>query len=296
MPDMNSEELEILTCSYGPDLERCSRLCMSVDRHVPGDIGHVLVVPRRDYRKFAVLRNARRRVFAAEDILPRRFFQLPLSDRLWVDSRGWPVRGWILQQLIKLSADRVTEAELIMFADSDLQFVCDLQLDKIYRDGELRLHRIPGAMNEGRHRRWHQRAGTLLGERVDYFGSDYIGQLITWRRSQLQGLQQHIAAVTGKPWHRAVSRSLDISEYILYGSYVEHVVGANDNGHYYDATDLCHCCWFGEEAAALACGQKQLSPGALALLIQSNLGLAADEEQAILSAATMRPLIKNTGV
>ena len=296
MPDMNSEQLEIVTCSYGPDLERCGRLCQSVDRHVPWDIGHVLVVPRRDHRKFAALHNARRRILAAEDVLPRGFFQLPFSDRLWVDSRGWPVRGWILQQLIKLSADRVTDAELIMFADSDLQFVRDLELDKIYRDGQLRLHRIPGAMNEGRHRRWHQRAGFLLGRRVDYFGSDYIGQLITWRRSQLQGLQQHIAEVSGKSWHIAVARSRDFSEYILYGGYVEHVVGTQDSGHYYEATDLCHCCWFGEEAAALASGQEQLSPGAFALLIQSNLGMASDEEQAILNAATVRPLFNNTGV
>lgn len=295
MPRQNPESLEIITCSYRPDLERCRRLCDSIDRHMPQEIRHVLVVPGRDLAQFAPLASTRRVVAAAEDILPRRFLQIPRAEKLWIDRLGWPIRGWILQQLIKLSANRATSAELIMFADSDLQFVRDFDVSHVYRDGRLRLHRIPGAMNEGRHRRWHRRAGTLLGVPSGYFGSDYIGQLITWRRSQLLGLQQHISEVHDRPWHVTVSRSLDFSEYILYGSYVEHIAGHAAHGHYYEQQDLCHCCWFNEQADDLLSGEQRLASQAVALLIQSNLGLDSAQEAAVLRAASRSGLSQPTG-
>lgn len=286
MTEQGLERMEIITCSYRPDYERCRRLCASVDRFVDDGIGHVLIVPRRDLALFSALAGGRRRLLAAEDVLPRRFFQLPGSERIWLDAHGWPVRGWILQQLLKLSATRATDAELILFADSDLQFVRPFEVGQVLRNGRLRLHRIPGAMDHGRHQRWHRRAGALLGRPTEYFGSDYVGQLITWRRSLLEGLHSHIEQTHGKPWHVAVSRSLDFSEYILYGAYAEHFSVDLKGGHYFEERDLCHCCWVEEQAEELRSGRAQLAPGAVALLIQSNLGLDAGEEGRILARAS----------
>lgn len=190
-----------------------------------------------------------------------------------------------MQQLVKLSANHATDADLLMFADSDLQFVRPFGPKQVYRDGELRLHRIPGAKQQGRHLTWHHRACDLLGLERRYAGADYVGQLITWRRDHLLGLQNHIESVTGRPWYRAVSRSLHISEYILYGTYVDHVVGRDKNSHYDCETDLCHCCWFAEQAHQLSLGHTRLGPEQIALLLQSNLGLTQDHETAIAQAA-----------
>ncbi len=156
---------------------------------------------------------------------------------------------------------------MLLFADSDLQFLRPFDVRSVYRDGRLRLHRVPGAMNEGRHHQWHRRAGILLGATADYFGSDYVGQLITWRRSNLVALQKHIETQRGRSWHSAVARSLDISEYTLYGAFVEAVLGDAANGHFYEADDLCHCCWFDYQAEALRDGREALVPGAMALLV-----------------------------
>ncbi len=281
----DNERLEIITCSYRPDIERCRRLCESIDQFVPADIRHTVIVPPRDYREFAPLQNHRRTVLTTRDVLPATFRQLPGSDKLWLDRTCWPIRGWVLQQVVKLSANRATDAELLLFADSDLQFLRDFDVRAFYRDGKLRLHRIPEAMNEGRHRRWHSRAGELLGENREYFGSDYVGQLISWRRSNLEALQQHIEKTQDKPWHVAVSRSLDISEYILYGSFVEHILGQQQHGHFYESLDLCHCCWFDYQAQELLNGKSTVAPQALALLVQSNLDLAPAQESAVLQAA-----------
>ena len=280
-----TEALHMITCSYGPDLERCRRLCRSVDEQVDAEIPHTLVVPRRDRKAFAPLAGGRRRVLMVEDILPARFRRLPGSERWWFDERGWPVRGWIVQQLTKLCADRVTDAEALLFADSDLQFIRPFSARDVLRDGQLRLHRVSGAKRHGVHLKWHRKAGELLGTPRRYAGADYVGQLITWRREHLVALKGRIETVTGRPWHRAVGRSLRFSEYILYGAYVDLVLGARTNGHYPSADSLCHCCWFPENAEALVRGQDRIGAGSVALLLQSNLGLTPSREAAILDLA-----------
>ena len=277
-----TDQTALVTCSYGPDLRRCERLCQSVDRWVSDDIPHLLIVPARDLPRFRPLQNTRRSILAVEEVVPGRFWQTPFSQRWWLDSAAWPVRGWIMQQVTKLSANFATGADNIVFADSDIQFIRPFSSANIVRDGALRLYRLPGAMSGGEHLKWHHRAADLLGEERRYFGADYIGQLITWRRSHLQGLQAHMENISGKPWYRGVARSLRVSEYILYGAYIDAVVDPDERQHYGDSHDLCHCCWFRDEVDALATGRTPLNTEAVAVLLQSNLGLSDSEENRIL--------------
>ncbi len=282
---MRTEQLAIVTCSFAPDAQRCRRLCRSVDRFVPETVEHCLIVPRRDYSLFADLNKGRRRVRTTEDVVPGGFRQLPVSSSWWSSPCGWPVRGWIMQQITKLSANHAMTAELILFADSDLTFIRPFEESMFYRKGRLRLHRIPGAGDGGEHLRWHHRAGILLDEAPRYFGSDYVGQLITWRRSHLIALKAHIERAHGIPWHQPVSQSLKFSEYILYGAYVEHVLDGQSNGHFYCAEDPCHCCWFSDDAERLGNGSAVINPHAQAILLQSNLGMKTEEETALFTAA-----------
>ena len=230
----------LMTCSYRPDLARCARLCRSVDRHVSESIPHLLIVPGRDLAHFRHLAGGRRSLLAVEDVVPGHFRQLPGLRKWWLDDGAWPVRGWVMQQVTKLSANFATTAPTIVFADSDLQFLRALDPRHLFRGGRLRLHRIPGARPDGEHRRWHDRAARLLGLPSQYFGADYVGQLVSWHRSHLEGLQQHIEQVQGQGWQRAVARSLRVSEYILYGAYIEAVVGLQNSAHYGHPRDLCH--------------------------------------------------------
>lgn len=282
---MNTTQMTIVTCSYAPDAERCRRLCQSIDRFVPGSIEHLIIVPRRDYPLFSDLHRGRRRVHVTEEVVPGNFYHLPAARKLWLGPGAWPVRGWIMQQITKLSANYAVDTEVMMFADSDLELIRPLDPELLLRGEQLRLHRIPGAMDTGEHLRWHHRAARLLGQSPRYFGSDYVGQLITWRRSNLKGLQTHLEAVHGSPWYRPVAHSLRFSEYILYGSYVEHVLGRAQSGHFYCENDICHCCWSPDDAARLAAGTAVVSSRAQAILLQSNLGLRADQEAELLSRA-----------
>lgn len=282
---MTIEPLSIVTCSYAPDLKRCRRLCRSIDRLVPADIEHCIIVPRRDYPLFRNLQNARRRVVITQDVVPGGFYHLPIAKKIWLSPDLTPVRGWIMQQITKLSASFAVNSELILFADSDVEFIRSLNTQLIYRSEQLRLHRVPGAKQEGAHRHWQHRAARLLGEKPRYFGSDYVGQLITWRRSNLQALHTHIENTHGRPWYQPVAHSLRFSEYILYGAFVEHVVGLEASGHFSCHDDICHCCWLPAEATSLLNGTAVISHRAQAILLQSNLGLKAEQEKKLFSAA-----------
>ena len=126
-----NNELALVSCSYAPDFHRCYRLCQSVDRWVSGEIAHRVIVPHKDLALFRPLENSRRSVLAVEDVVPAPFWQVPKTRRWWLDQFGWPVRGWIMQQVTKLSANNATCAEHIVFADSDLVFVRPFGRDNV---------------------------------------------------------------------------------------------------------------------------------------------------------------------
>jgi hypothetical protein len=278
-----NESMAIVTCSYGPDAQRCKRLCASVDRFVDPQIKHHLIVPKRDLHLFASSASERREIHTVESVLHRRFRQAPIGNKWWLYKGLMPVRGWILQQITKLAADQVTPAEYIVFADSDLQFTQQFDPSRIIADGHLRLHAIAGDMDTGRHLNWHHRAAHLLGVAPRYFDNDYVGQLISWRRSTLQRLKAHLQKQSGKRWDHVLATTLDFSEYILYGVFAQHVLGASEAGHFITDDPMCHCFWDTNDVANAG---TKITADAIAIHIQSNLKLSMREEQALLFAQT----------
>lgn len=280
-------KLALLTCSYAPDFERCRQLCRSVDRFASGFAEHVLIVPRRDHALFAPLLRDGRRMVAAEKLLPNWIGRIPRSRRWWWSARSLPVRGWIVQQIIKLSAFEACADDVngLVFVDSDVQLVRAFSPEPVLQDGRLRLHRVPGHGKKDFHLRWHRSTAKLLGlPATDYFGADYIAQLVSWRRDHVTALQRHISEQSGSDWRATICRTLHFSEYTLYGIFVEHVLGASGDtfpGHYADDRDLCHCSWDHPDRVVdrerLIDFLNELEPHHAAVLIQSNLGL--DEGQ-----------------
>jgi hypothetical protein len=274
---MFRSDLAIVTPSYRPDLERCKALCTSVRKFVDPEIEHVLIVPRRDRAAFAPLANERTRIVTVESILPIKAWQIPFQRKWWLTACSLPVRGWILQQLTKLSAVNAVKTDAIMFADSDLVFVRPFSSDHVWHDGRLRLHRVPGPAPKPTHERWHRDTGRLMAlEPSDWYGADYIGQLITWRCDTVRDMLEHITKTTGRHWAKHMANMLQLSEYILYGIYVEHVIDAK--GHEFVERDLCHCSWhYGNLHTGgtldVEAFLKEIQPHHIAVLLQSNLGL-----------------------
>ncbi|MEQ6902449.1 DUF6492 family protein [Nocardioides sp. YIM 152588] len=254
---LTSADVSIVTVSYRGDLAIAQELCRSVDAHLPDGAEHVLVVPRSDLALFEPLAGPSRRVIAVESVLPRGYRKIPAPRRItigrfsrqvreiWVTPRG-VARGWIIQQIVKLSADAITDREIVVFADSDIVLVAPLTLEHLARAGSVRLYRVAGATADlPSHIRWHDVSARLLGLSVSgYTGADYIGNLITWRRSNVLRLQRRLAEVAGRRWDRVIARQQRFSEYILYGIFADLVLGDDESGHCRTADDLVHAGWF----------------------------------------------------
>ena len=221
-------------------------------------------------------------------MLPGWLRQLPFGRKWWLNLRGLPVRGWILQQIIKLSVAEAIDADVYIFADSDVSFLRPFDVTQVMRpDGRVRLFRAPRKPEdfvEPRHCAWFRQAGktfALSGEA--YQQSDYISQLVTWRRDTLQQLTQRIAGRPGRSWQAVLANTLDFSEYTLYGVFAEHVLGA-DSGHYWDDQELCYCSWHHAiyNREDLVQFLQTIPNEYAAVLIQSNLGISpADYAQVL---------------
>jgi len=229
-PGVNN--LAVVTPSYGPDSELCRDLNRSVLRWTPPDVRHHIIVPRQDLPVFRMLANDRTIIHDDTEFLPSTIRRLPLLN-IWINTRRpWlPVRGWITQQLIKLAAAAALDAEAVLLMDSDMVLVAPTDLASFQQDGRLALYRQPGAVHAGlpRHRQWLKSSHGLLG--LDQPGpedlTDYICWPCAWDPETVRSLLRRVEDIQQVPWQAAVASQLHFSEMMLYGAYVDGVLGGS---------------------------------------------------------------------
>jgi Family of unknown function (DUF6492) len=225
----------IITPSHAPDFERCRVLVESTRLHA-ADLDHYLVVERRDQGLFAALRGPRTHVVLKEDVLPWWLHQISFRPKWWLSFKGPPVRAWIVQQIVKLSADAITDADGCVFIDSDAFLIKPFNPHATERDGKTPLFReiLPGEIPSNT--RWHAGAARLLGRPVEeHYRTGYVGNLVMWERRNVQALHRHIEQTTGRGWVESLCRLDTMSEYILYGMFCERVL-REASGHYLEGT------------------------------------------------------------
>jgi hypothetical protein len=238
--------LAVITPSYAPDFELCTDLHRSVLRCTPAEVVHYIVVPDSDLDLFASLRGSRARIIPVSALLPRRLRSIP-GMNFWVNLRRPlpPIRGWMMQQVVKLLSPAYVDADVLLFADSDVLLVKPVDVDTFQRGGRVALYRKDNEVDGDlpRHVRWHDVSRSLLGLPI---GTppfpDYISAFNVWDRRLVLALQDRIQEVTRRPWIDAVGSQLHFSEYILYGVFVDEVMGEPHNGCPVDSM-LCHNYW-----------------------------------------------------
>lgn len=291
MPPLNT--MVILTPSYLPDLESFMRLHESVVEATDGVVRHHVIVPKRDLSSFQAIGSPRLEVWCEADFLPSGFKatdglaslrrRIPVLPRTINCSavnlrRPWPpVRGWILQQILKLSAATRLNCDAVVIIDSDVVLVRPMPVETFIRNGALRLYEKPGAVTERlpRHMEWTKVAYELLGIpwQPEPSFPDYVGGIVTWDPEIVRGCLTRLEEVSGSSWAETVARHLHFSEFILYGTYVRHF-GTEHQYSFREPATLCHSYWSStpleaEEADAFVAAY---SPRDLAIHVQSNSG------------------------
>jgi hypothetical protein len=275
-------ELAVVTPSFGPDAELFGDLHRSVLRHTGADVVHHVIVPEAHREIFARYQGPRCHVWTEPELLPRRYLRLPRRG-LWLNAkRPWPpVRGWVLQQALKIAATAALDADVVLIADSDVVLVRDISAATFHTDNALRLFRVPEAIHAEMtdHVRWHHVARKLLG--LPPAGepplTDYVSSLNIWRPTVAKALQRRITEVTGGHWMDVFTAQLRVSEFILYGIFVDEVLSGSGPRPPGDTT-ICHNYWERtplDLEAALAFADS-LGPDAIGMMISAKSGTAQD--------------------
>ena len=241
---MKSYSYALVTPSFSLDAERCRLLVESVDRWVAPHVRHYLVVDRRDVALFKSMRSSRTDVLVVEDIVPRWLIRLPAVRRFWLSLRSLPVRNWIMQQIVKLSIPQIVSQDVLLYTDSDVFFVAPYDPYTFERDGNVPLFVETGQRGLIRFNDdWHRVGAELLGlAPQESYDTNYIGNVIPWRRDAAVGLLQRMGEVAGKAWQLAVTRRTVFAEYILYGMFTQHILGAS-GGVWHDGALRTLCYW-----------------------------------------------------
>jgi hypothetical protein len=278
-------KLAVVTPSFGPDAGLFAELHTSVLDHTTDDTVHHVIVPPRDKELFARYAGTRCRIWTEPELLPRRYVRVPRSG-LWVNTlRPWPpVRGWVIQQALKLAATARIEADAVLIADSDIVLVRPVTEAGFRTDGRMCLHRDAHAVHAGmdRHVRWHQVARRLLGLPAAPAPPlhDYVSSLTFWDPVVVRAMRARIRQATGRDWLDAFTSRLHISEFILYGVYVDEVHSLGDPPA--AKTSLCHNYWDRtplDQDAALAFADR-LGPEAIGMMISAKSGTSLPVRQA----------------
>lgn len=232
----------IVTPSYAPDFERAELLVESVRRFAPPDVDHTLLIDRRDMALFRKLEGPRTTLLEVESVLPWWIRRMPGAKRWWLSLKTRPIRNWALQQVVKLTAAAHVGGDVLVFADSDVTFVRPFTTDLFHRDDKVGIARVDFQSPD--HLSWLAAAADMLGvPRAEIPPVNFIGNLITWRKDVVPRLHEHLERKHGVDWQRVIARQWKLSEYMVYGLFVEKVLGFEAAGHFPTHYPMLHLSW-----------------------------------------------------
>ncbi|WP_461476548.1 DUF6492 family protein [Microbacterium sp. HJ5] len=297
--------LAIVTTSHKPDLRSFARLHASVLEHTNPSTQHIVAVPAIDAPLFESIGSARLTVVSERAALPKRFIpatrlaripRLPRGFRIAAlnATRPWPpIRGWILQQMVKLAVVSELQVDVALIIDSDVLLVRPVD-ESTFRtsDGVVRLYRLPDGITPDMRRHLAQRAKALalLGvAETESHSPDYIAGIVSWDPSLVRDMLARIETTTGRHWQDCIGQSLDFSEFITYGTYTM-LLAEPARRTFVGERSLSHSHW-GPTPLTMAAAHRfvdTLAPDDLAIHVQSNTSTDETVLRFIADAAAAR--------
>ena len=287
---VSQSPIAIVTPSYAPDFDLCKTLNKSVVEFLPETVQHYIFVDRRDRKLFQQLATTRTHVINKEDVMPRGIIQIPGLNRWVSTSTLLPIAGWLVQQITKIAAAFVLQEECLLMVDSDAVFVRDVDPRTFIYEGKTRLYRQSDAITLAMeaHVTWHQNASRLLGLAIEKPPMhDYIGQVIGWDAAIVRDMCARLEETNGCSWDVAMTRARRISEYLLYGIFVEQI-SEYHRRVWIDETSRVSMYWE-IEALSEAEGNafaRQLHEDDIALMISSHSKTSDTTRRSAISTAT----------
>ncbi len=297
MSDDATNSWAVITPSYRGDYERCRLLCESMDAFVGGIWHHYIIVETVDLKLFGPLTSPRRTILEMEALLPSSFHHLAripiINNRsVWFSWRTGFMVGWHVQQIVKLEMAFQVKEKGLLYCDSDVFFMRPFDIGSLSKGGQFRFYRTEESYEENviPYPRYISYSARQLGISGKPFPSPtYVDNLVPWHSPTVKALCGHIAEVSGRDWKSALGRDIFISEYSLYGLFVERIL--KDRSHLKTNHDiLCKTIWnrgaVDDKALDEFC--SDLNDTIVAVGVQSFAGIAVERLERQLKRALQR--------
>ncbi len=252
--------LALVTPTYRNDLSLFADLHQSVLLHTEESVKHYVVVPGEDVDLFAAMAGPRCIIIPEESQYPARYRSVSVVNRLLCPLPFFPshariaafntkrpfrpIRGWVMQQVLKMELSRKLNVDMVLLIDSDVELVRPLDEAMLRRGGQAMLYRSPGVVDGSLpwHMQWHAVARRLLGLPPAQFPApDYVTSFCIWEPNVLRAMLARIEPVTGQSWMLATTRQRTFSEWTLYGVFAEEVMKREREA--LTESSLCHSYW-----------------------------------------------------
>ena len=224
-----------ITPSYRPDLERLLCQRESIRRYCTEPVRHLVVVPKADRRIFTkrFAGDPLVEVLVQNDFVDRRFYpkwgyryiNYLAPSQSWRFSQIAGRSGWIIQQIAKLSALSMTDESPLVITDSDSIFFRPFGAsDFLAPFGRRILIRRTSQSDESPHQKHVINSRRLLQLPEGALGMNYMSVPMVWHRDWLQALHHYLENLYLRPWQHTLVQQTMISEYTLYGLFVDEVL------------------------------------------------------------------------
>lgn len=291
--------LDVVTPSYLGDFDLFRELHTSVVNYLPVGTMHKVIVPERDQPLFRSIDSPQLSVVSVESYLPPDWRSLMSVSRRLPSKRmqrvqyfnpraPWmPVRGWIVQQIVKLAAAADSQAECVLIADSDVSFVRAVRTSDVLLGDAVRLYADPAGLTPQmkEQRRWQEIARRMLGRgtaRAQTDDADYVSGLVSWNPKVVRMLVSDISGTTDTFWQDRLARLSTFSECYLYGEYVQ---GSKATELVFASSEsLCASHWDAAPMSAQAVDElvTRVGPSTLAVQIQSTAEMTVRARRTII--------------
>lgn len=299
MKARENESLLFFTPSYRGDLERLLLLRASMRKFYRGHGRHVVAVPESDlllFRRALVGDGAE--LVSQQSLVDRRFFPTALYQLVarYAPAQAWRLQsqggkgGWIIQQIAKLNAKTLRERGPIAVLDSDIFIFRPFEdADLLGECGKV-LVRIVPTTESGRHRKHIAGARQLLRLPPGSTEHHYMSCPAILHSEWLHELCRHLEAHGGKPWQDVLLNEATLSEYSIYGTFVEEILKPADI--VIRDTSFNHMLWDNdsyERFFADPTGVLATDPSKVCVVVQSALKVPVSEYHARLQPILNRP-------
>ncbi len=271
------------TPSYIGDIDRVKLLRQSINKFSKEQLTHYIIVPKEDYRAFKKCfildKNAivlRQNDYVSKAFYPSISYQILhklLPSQSWRLGKYAGRPGWIIQQIVKLCIPQIIIEDAAFVVDSDVFFIRPFSIHEILdnSDKDRILIRISPSDESALQRKHISKSRGLFSLPEGATDFHYMSWPTLLYKDWLQSLQQYLTSKYNKNWQIHLHDANIISEYSIYGIYVEEV--ARYENYKTITTPLYEGIWSKEDFFNFISGKLLHNPKALCIVIQSNLGI-----------------------